>query len=288
MQRSWSKNFMYRSWLVFLRRHGRCYTRRRCRPLRRLARSRDRWTPVRQTSNRYWFLNQCFGDQPSRSLVGHARSGLQFRHRNISHVSSVWFYKQRSDHERRFQVPCQSERIPLRVCALFCWQITGCLLNRYSNRLQRGVWRRKSSPTVQLLAAKSAGWHYLQTYIFANFLYVGPLKEGMALIQPLIDLGPFDQNITMIPWKDIQTSSKFGIDALACIKGNFHSVWGLNLYQIDVPTLISAVNYMDTIYAQYPVFHQAFLAIDMYASRVIESVPDDVTAYPYRNATARL
>jgi len=114
------------------------------------------------------------------------------------------------------------------------------------------------------------------------------LKEGMALIQPLIDLGPFDQNITMIPWKDIQTSSKFGIDALACIKGNFHSVWGLNLYQIDVPTLINAVNYMDTIYAQYPGFRRAFLAIDMYASRVIESVPDDATAYPYRNATARL
>ncbi|KAF6223377.1 hypothetical protein HO133_000219 [Letharia lupina] len=126
------------------------------------------------------------------------------------------------------------------------------------------------------------------TYLFANFIYAGPLEEGMALIQPIIELGPFDQNITMIPWKDIETSSKFGIDALACIKGNFHSVWGLNLYQIDVPTLIDAVSYMDTVYAQYPDFREAFLAIDMYASRVIESVPDDATAYPYRNAVARL
>ena len=92
----------------------------------------------------------------------------------------------------------------------------------------------------------------------------------------------------MIPWKDIETSSKFGIDTFACIKGNFHSVWGLNLYHIDVPTLIDAVNYMDTMYAQNPGFHQTFLAIDMYASRVIESVPDSATAYPYRNATARL
>lgn len=82
--------------------------------------------------------------------------------------------------------------------------------------------------------------------------------------------------------------SKFGIDRLACIKGNQHSVWGLNLYQIDVPTLVRAVNYMDTVYTTYPGFRQGFLAIDMYATRVTESVPDDATAYPYRNAVARL
>ena len=110
----------------------------------------------------------------------------------------------------------------------------------------------------------------------------------MALIQPLIDLRPFDQNITMIPWKDIETSSRFGVDAAACIKGKSHSVWGLNLYQIDVPTLVDAVNYMDTVYAQYPGLRAAFLAIDMIATRVIESVPDNATAYPYRNAVARL
>ncbi|MCJ1386176.1 hypothetical protein MMC17_009302 [Xylographa soralifera] len=125
------------------------------------------------------------------------------------------------------------------------------------------------------------------TYLFANFIYVGPLEEGIALIQPLIDLGPFDQNITMIPWKDIETSSKFGIDAIACIKGHFHSVWGLNLYQIDVPTLIAAVNYMDAVFEQHADFRVAFLAIDMYATRVTESIPDDETAYPYRNAVAR-
>ena len=117
---------------------------------------------------------------------------------------------------------------------------------------------------------------------------MGPLEEGLALIQPLIDLGPLEQNITMIPWKDIETTAHFGADPLSCIKGNFHSVWGLNLYQIDVPTLMSALEYMDTVYAQYPVFRASFLAIDMYASRVVESVADDSTAYPYRNAVARL
>ena len=110
----------------------------------------------------------------------------------------------------------------------------------------------------------------------------------MALIQPILDIGPFEKNITMIPWKDIETQSKFGINDLACIKGGYHSVWGLNLYQIDVPTLIEAVEYMDDVYTHYPGFRQAFLAVDMYASRVTQSVPDEATAYPYRNAVARL
>lgn len=110
----------------------------------------------------------------------------------------------------------------------------------------------------------------------------------MALIQPLIDLGPFQQNITMIPWKDIETSARFGIDPIECAKGGLHSIWGLNLYQLDLPTLIGSVNYLDAAFAQYPSFRESFLAIDMFASRVIESVPDDSTAYAYRNAVSRL
>ena len=92
----------------------------------------------------------------------------------------------------------------------------------------------------------------------------------------------------MIPWSLIETTSKFGADAYACIKGNYHSVWGLNLYQIDVPTLSSAVEYMDAMFKANEGFRESFLAIDMYATRVTQSVPDEETAYPYRSAVARL
>ena len=127
-----------------------------------------------------------------------------------------------------------------------------------------------------------------QTYLFANFIYAGPLSEGLSLIQPILALKPFQQNITMIPWSLIETTSKFGTDAAACIKGNYHSVWGLNLYQIDVPTLSSAVEYMDAMFKANKGFRESFLAIDMYATRVTQSVPDEETAYPYRSAVARL
>ena len=130
--------------------------------------------------------------------------------------------------------------------------------------------------------------HIQQTYISVNLIYAGPLQEGRKLIQPMLDLGPFQSNITSIPWKDLDTSSRFGADSLACIKGHYHSYWGLNLYTINVPSLINAVNYMDSVYKQYLDFRRAFLALDMFANRVIKSVPDEETAYPYRHAIARL
>ena len=92
----------------------------------------------------------------------------------------------------------------------------------------------------------------------------------------------------MVPWKDLQTAARFNTSSSACAEGRLHNVWGLNLYQIDVPTLVSAVAYMDGVYAEYPDFRGSFFAIDMYASRVVQSIPDDATAYPYRNAVARL
>lgn len=45
---------------------------------------------------------------------------------------------------------------------------------------------------------------------------------------------------------------------------------------------------MDAVYAARPAFRQSFLAVDMYAARMTQEVPDEETAYPYRGAVARL
>ena len=108
----------------------------------------------------------------------------------------------------------------------------------------------------------------------------------MKIIQPLLDIGPLTHNITEIPWRDIETQSRYGVDASSCVKGRLHNVYGLNLYQIDVPSLIEVSNYVTGVYAEYPALQFALLAIVKYASRVIESVPDSATAYPYRNTMA--
>ena len=113
--------------------------------------------------------------------------------------------------------------------------------------------------------------------------YIGPLEEGKKLVQPLIDLNPLASSITEIPWKDIEPVSKFGVDKFACIKGGKHSVYSINLYQIDVPTLVSFTTYLDGVFKQYPGLQRAIWAIVQYPNRVIKSIPDQETAYAWRN-----
>ena len=130
---------------MLLRWHSWRFARRRSRTLRRAAWPSARCSPISQTGNGYWRVVECFKNQPPEPLVGNARGRLQFRHRHVSHLSGLRVHQQRPGHERGFQIPCQSKRNTLRVCAVLHWQITRRLLNRHSNRVQPGIRRRKSS-----------------------------------------------------------------------------------------------------------------------------------------------
>lgn len=93
-------------------------------------------------------------------------------------------------------------------------------------------------------------------------------------------------NITEIPAKDVETSARFGTDALACKKGIMDDVYSLNLYRIDVTTLIDVFNTLEAAYTQQPALQEAILALVMYSTVGPESTPDSASAYPYRHATA--
>ena len=108
----------------------------------------------------------------------------------------------------------------------------------------------------------------------------------MQAIQPFLDLKPAVQNISELPWKDIEKSARFGTDAQACRKGSLDDVFGLNLYTIDVPTLTDVFDTLNATYARQPELQRALLALVMYSRIGPTSIPDDTTAYPYRNTTA--
>ena len=90
----------------------------------------------------------------------------------------------------------------------------------------------------------------------------------------------------MIPWKNIETTALFGVDQFACIKGGKHSVYSINLYQIDVSTLVKFTTYIDGVFKANPGLQRAIWGLVQYAGRVINSVPDEATAYAWRKAIA--
>lgn len=71
-----------------------------------------------------------------------------------------------------------------------------------------------------------------------SIIYVGPLSESMEIVQPLLDICQLTHNITEISWSDIETQSRYDINALSCIKGHYLNVYGFILHQINVSSLI--------------------------------------------------
>ena len=108
----------------------------------------------------------------------------------------------------------------------------------------------------------------------------------MALIAPLLALNPVLTNISTVAWKDAQAVAHFATDKMNCQTGTNYSIYGVNLYSIEVPTMISVFNDFANFFIDYPAFQSSIWVISQFPSAVAKSIPDSSTAYPYRDVTA--
>lgn len=123
-----------------------------------------------------------------------------------------------------------------------------------------------------------------QTALMMSAIYVGPEEEGMDYIRRFTGLNPLRQSVSMLPWNRLIKDNRFGVDALACMKGGNHSILGLNLYKFDAATFVGLVDKFDTFYAQHPSLAASILVLELFPNTVTMSVPDEATAYPFRDA----
>ena len=216
--------------------------------------------------------------------MGHTRCGFQLWHRHISHLPSPRFHKQRPSYECRLEVPCQSKCVHLRVRAVLCGKPTGCLLDRHRNRLPADNRKRKSSANH---FSKAPTEHTLDVYVCQSRLR-WPTGRWFGAHQATPRSRPLSAKHHHGSSERSSDGGQIQYQPLRLCERRLARRLGLNLYQIDVPAFVSAVEYMDGVYAEYPDFRESFLAIDLYAERVVQSIPDDATAYPYRNAVSRL
>lgn len=115
--------------------------------------------------------------------------------------------------------------------------------------------------------------------------------EGTALIQPLIDLHPIRQNITEVPWKDLVSTSFFEAEGSLpnpCIKGLHQNVYGGSIKTYDIPTFQNFIIDLEAFYDSYPNARGSIWFIEHFAKQAVKAVPDNETAYPWRDITAHL
>ncbi|KAI1313330.1 FAD binding domain-containing protein [Xylaria venustula] len=126
------------------------------------------------------------------------------------------------------------------------------------------------------------------TAIMVSLIYIGPEEKGMSYMQPFIDSSPIRQSVGLLPWNKLIKENRFGVDAMACAKGGDHAVFGLNVNEFDVATYVGLVDDFDAFYAQNPANILSILVLELFPNRVARSVPDEETAYPYRDSTGHM
>ena len=113
----------------------------------------------------------------------------------------------------------------------------------------------------------------------------------MALIQPLLDLRPIKQNISEIPWSELTETAFFDAEGSLpnpCIKDLHQNVYGGSIKTYDIPTFQTFVAELDIFYNDYPNAQSSIWFIEHFATQAVRAVPDEATAYPWRDITAHL
>lgn len=123
-----------------------------------------------------------------------------------------------------------------------------------------------------------------QTVLMMSVIYVGLEDKGMEYIRRFTAHNPLRQSVSMLPWNRLIKDNRFGVDAMACMKGGNHSILGLNLYRFDAATFIGLVDKFDSFYAENPTLAASILVLELFPNTITRRVPDEATAYPYRDA----
>ncbi len=121
----------------------------------------------------------------------------------------------------------------------------------------------------------------------ANFIFAGTESDGMALIQPFLDLEPLAINISTVAWKDIPAVANYSaIVDIGCTPGIYYIPYALNVFQVDVQNLISVVNFMDDAMKKDPIYRGVSIVWQQYAPYGFHLQPQDSSAYPHRDTVA--
>ncbi|KAL4968647.1 FAD-binding oxidoreductase [Aspergillus stella-maris] len=122
-----------------------------------------------------------------------------------------------------------------------------------------------------------------ETSIAVTAVYQGSQSEALSLLAPILDLGPKVRNVTESTWNRLSGIATFGSDDVICEPGNELDVHAVNIRRRDAESFIRVFEMMDRFYADVPDGRGSGIAIEGWGNAAVLAVPDDETAYPWRD-----
>jgi hypothetical protein len=124
----------------------------------------------------------------------------------------------------------------------------------------------------------------LKPQLLVNWVYVGPKEEGLQVIAPVMALKPPVANIQVVPWNKLIATGGGGFDNLLCQRNQSRNSYSANLRNFSASTYQTTFEKMAKYFETYPSARGTSLVLETFPNQAMAAVPDDTTAYPWRDA----
>ncbi|KAI1391762.1 FAD-binding domain-containing protein [Hypoxylon trugodes] len=133
-------------------------------------------------------------------------------------------------------------------------------------------------PVISWDAASNA------TQIISTFVYSGPESKGREVLAPFLDLNPPVVRLSVVPFHQMPYAVIFGMISTLETPGGIHDIFTVNVRKFSIDTFNSAFEKFDAFYKANPDGRLSVGIFEIFPTQAVAAVPDDATAYPWRDA----
>lgn len=119
-------------------------------------------------------------------------------------------------------------------------------------------------------------------------MWFGPREQGLAVLQPLLDLNPVGVHIETTQWATLLNSVLGGSDEQTCIPGAVRNTYSGYGRQVSAGLLTRSFSRLTNFWHQHPTGAGTVAMFRHLGRGRAASIPLDATAYAWRDQTASM
>ncbi|KAI0147393.1 Glucooligosaccharide oxidase [Xylariaceae sp. FL1272] len=124
-----------------------------------------------------------------------------------------------------------------------------------------------------------------QPEIVVNWVYIGPEEEGQKYIEPILQLNPISVSTSMVAWNRLINTAIGGLGFSICAPVHQNG-YGVSMRNLSSSTYQEVFQTLSDLYVDFPDAAASSVEIEIFAPQAVEKVPNDGTAYPWRDTRA--
>lgn len=114
---------------------------------------------------------------------------------------------------------------------------------------------------------------------------MGPEEEGREVLASVYALNASTISTTMVPWNEILASQGFGlINEALCQKNKTVDYYGVTFRNVSASSYQSVFQELSALFSAIPDTRGTTIQIETFSNIAQAAVPEDSTAYPWRDA----